>query len=226
MLRALQITGGMTCLVATMIAWSAAATAFGRERTPFISEVLALPWRHPRARGAAVARLAAALFVVGALAFVAAAAVRLARGWSASAVAAFAVGALLVCIVFVPLREVEAERIPEAGGLDLLHPFFAASFYLVSIVAAFVVAVPRAGRFGMVLTVAHVATSVQLTAAVFDLSWRELGRDGFRPWYLPGVRILLDRRPLSQSPTEWIRRLQWPATLLIALDLGLTPLGI
>jgi hypothetical protein len=226
----LQITGGLVCFAATMLAWIVSWTALSPDRTHFISEVLAIPWwqrrrptRQPGFRGSLVASL---LLGAGALSFSLAAAVELRTAWTASASLAAATSALLLAIVVFPLREVPPDKLWTASGLDLLHPFFAAAFYPVALVAAIVMAWPAAGPLGTVLAILHAASSVLLTVAVLALSPRALGPAAFRPFYLPGVRILLDRRPPGESPTEWVRRLQWPATLLLALDLGLTPTGL
>lgn len=229
-LFSLQITGGLACLIATWLAWWVAEFRLPPDSTHFISEALALCWHQRVSRtrlpGFWGSLAASVLFATGALAFGLAAAIDLQDGWSLAAACAAATGALLLAIVAVPLREVPADRIMTAGGLDLVHPLIAAVFYLVALVGAAVVAWPNAGPIGTVLVLVHVVSSMALIAAVLFLSPRALGAAAFQPWYLPGVRILLDRRPAAVTPTEWVRRLQWPATILIALDLGLTPTGL
>jgi hypothetical protein len=189
--------------------------------------VLALPWWRPgwRARGEYGSAIASVLFGAGAVLFSAAAIAHLRAGWSPAAASSLVTGTLLLGVVLFPLRELAPEDIPRARGLDLLHPFLAALFYLAALINALVASWSQAGRLGLVLVVGHVVSSAALTAAVLVLSPRAHGPSAFRPWYLPGVRILLDRRPPSQSPTDIVRRLQWPCTVLVALDLGLTPIG-
>jgi hypothetical protein len=228
--HALQLGGGLACLVATMIAWSITTWRLDPDRTHFISEVLALPWwrRNLHDPGVMGSIAASVLFAGGALAFVAAAVLELRAAWTPAAASSVATGALLLGIVVFPLRKVAPDRdaIAAAGGLDLMHPFLAAVFYLAAAINAVLLAWPAAGRLGEVLVIAHVASSMALTAAVLVLAPRALGPAAFRPWFLPGVRILLDRRPPPESPTDHVRRLQWPCTILVALDLGLTPLGL
>jgi hypothetical protein len=227
--HALQISGGLACFVATMLAWWVSWQRLAPDRTHFISEVLAIPWwqhhRRERMPGFVPALAASMLLGAGALAFSLAAAIELRGGWTVGATCSALTGALLLAIVVFPLREVPPEKVATARGLDLLHPFFAAVFYLVAMVTAVVVAWPHAGTYGTILAAGHVITSLALTLAVLGLSPRALGAAAFRPFYLPGVRILLDRRPAYETPTEWVRRLQWPATIMVALDLGITPTG-
>lgn len=229
-LFSLQITGGLACLVATWLAWWVAELRLPADGTHYISEALAVCWRQrasaTRLPGFWGSLVASMLFGTGALGFGLAAVVALRGGWSVGAACSAATGALLLAVVAVPLREVPPDRIMTARGLDLVHPLLAALFYLVALVAAVVVAWPNAGPIGTVLVLLHVVSSVALSSAVLLLSPRALGGAAFQPWYLPGVRILLDRRPAAVTPTEWVRRLQWPATILIALDLGLTPTGL
>lgn len=224
----LQIAGGMLCLAATLLAWAVSRWRLERGRAHFISEVLALPWWRPgwRARGEYGSTFASTLFAVGALSFSVAAGIELCAGWSLAAASSLTTGALLLGVVLFPLRAIPPEAIASARGLDLLHPFLAAVFYLAALVNALVSSWSQAGRLGMVLVVGHVVSSAMLTTAALVLSPRALGPAAYRPWYLPGVRILLDRRPPTESPTDIVRRLQWPCTLLIALDLGLTPTGL
>lgn len=228
-IHALQISGGLACFVATMIAWWVSWQRLEPDRTHFISEVLAIPWwqkgRPTRMAGFAPSLVASILLGGGSLAFSLAAAMELGTEVTAGAICSAATGALLLAIVVFPLREVPPEKVGTARGLDLLHPFFAATFYLVAMVTAVVIAWPRAGTYGTILATGHVVTSLALTLAVLGLSPRALGASAFKPFYLPGVRILLDRRPAYETPTEWVRRIQWPATMLIALDLGITPTG-
>lgn len=210
-------------MVATLLAWGVSTWRLERDRTHFISEVLALPWwrRDLDARGVVGSTLASVLFAGGALAFVGAAALAVRDGWSLAGVSSVATGALLLGIVVFPLRQVGASReaIAAARGLDLMHPFLAAVFYLAAMANAVLWAWPGAGPAGQVLVGLHLASSTALTATVLVLSPKVLGPAAYRPWFLPGVRILLDTRAGSQ--TDLIRRLQWPATLLVALDLGL-----
>lgn len=227
-LDALQIAGGFLCLLATVVAGAVSRWRLGRDRTHFISEVLALPWWRPgwRARGEYGSASASVLFGLGAILFAAAAAVRFVDGWALSAATSVVTGGLLLGVVVFPLRAIEPERIATASGLDLLHPFLAALFYLAALVNALVSSWGDAGRLGMALVVGHVVSSSALTTAVLVLSPRALGAAAYRPWYLPGVRILLDRRPPTESPTDIVRRLQWPCTMLIALDFAFTPTGL
>lgn len=228
-IHALQISGGLACFVATMIAWWVSWQRLDPDRTHFISEVLALPWwqraHDERLPGVVPSLVASALLTLGSLAFSVAAAMSLADEVTAGGVCSAATGALLLTIVVFPLREVPPEKVATARGLDLLHPFFAATFYLVAMVTAVVVAWPLAGTYGTILATGHVITSLALTVAVLGLSPRALGAAAWKPFWLPGVRILLDRRAAYETPTEWVRRLQWPATIMVALDLGITPTG-
>ena len=228
-IHALQISGGLVCFVATMIAWWVAVYRMSPDRTHFISEVLAIPWwqrtRKERLPGFLPALVASLLLGVGSLAFSLAAAMSLRDEWTAGATCSAATGALLLAIIVFPLREVPTERLATAHGLDLLHPFFAALFYSVAMITAIVIAWPHAGTYGAILAAGHVVSSLALTVAVLGLSPRALGPAAWKPIYLPGVRVLLDRRPAYETPTEWVRRLQWPATILVALDLGITPTG-
>ena len=223
----LQVAGGVLCLAATLLAGAVSRWRLERDRTHFISEVLALPWWRPgwRARGEYGSAIASVLFALGALLFGIASACRLADGFSLAAATSLATSALLLGVVVFPLRAVPQDRIAEAGGLDLLHPFVAAVFYLAALINALVSTWARAGKLGMVLVIGHVVSSAALTTAVLVLAPRALGPSAWRPWFLPGVRILLDRRPPSESPTDIVRRLQWPCTVLIALDVALTPTG-
>ena len=227
-LSSLQLTGGLACLAATLIAWWVATFRLVPDRTHYISEALALAW-HQRAHQARLpgfwgSLAASMLFGAGALAFSLMAIDHLRVAWSVRAAWAAGTGVLLLAIVAVPLREVPDDQLATARGKDLFHPFLAALFYVVTLAGAVVVAWPHAGPLGMILASLHVVSSVALTTAVWVLSPRVLGPSAFQPWYLPGVRILLDRR--AGTATEWIRRLQWPATIFIALDLGLTPTGL
>lgn len=223
----LQTAGGFLCLAATLLAGGVSRWRLERDRTHFISEVLALPWWRPgwRARGEYGSATASVLFGLGALLFAVGAATRLADGWSLAASASLVTGGLLLGVVLFPLRAIAPEEIAAARGLDLLHPFLAAVFYLAALVNALLSSWSSAGRLGMALVVGHVVSSAALTTAVLVLSPRALGPAAFRPWYLPGVRILLDRRPPTESPTDIVRRLQWPCTVLIALDFAFTPTG-
>ncbi len=228
-IHGLQISGGLACFVATMIAWWVSWQRLEPDRTHFISEVLAIPWwqraRPTRMAGFVPSLVASMLLGAGSLAFSVAAAMALAEAVTFAALCSAATGALLLAIILFPLREVPPEKVATARGLDLLHPFFAATFYLVAMVTAVVIAWPHAGPYGTVLATGHVLTSLALTVAVLGLSPRALGAAAWKPFYLPGVRILLDRRPAYETPTEWVRRLQWPATIMVALDLGITPTG-
>lgn len=226
----LQIIGGLTCVAATLIAWWVSWVQLARGRTHFISEVLALAWWQrdddSSKRGSRGSLLASLLFGAGALAFMLAAGLELRAAWTAGATWSAVTGALLLAIVLVPMRLVAPARVLTAGGVELLHPFLAAVFYLVAMATAVAIAWPHAGPVGTVLAALHLLSSAVLSAAVLVLAPRALGPAAFQPWYLPGVRILLDRRPAEETPSEWVRRLQWPATLLVALDLGFTPTGI
>jgi hypothetical protein len=224
----LQIGGGLTCFAATVIAWWVARLRLARDRTHFVSEVLALvSWRWQR--GTPVAGfwgslVASTLLGGGALAFCLAAVADLATRPTLATTCVAVTGGFMIAILAFPLREVPWAKAATTGGIDLLHPFFAASFYVVASVAGLVV-LWHAGPVGTVLAAAHLASSAALTVTVFVVAHRELGRAAWRPWYLPAVRVLLDLRPAGETDTEWVRRLQWPATLLIALDLGLAPTG-
>jgi hypothetical protein len=226
----LQVAGGLTCLLATVLAAWVSWARLEADRTHFISEVMALAWwqrrraiRQPGFWGSLGTTL---LFGVGALGFTLAAAMELRTGWSLPAGCSAATGVLLLGVVACPLHEVAAAELRTIGGTALLHPFLAAVFYLSAIVTSIVTVLDDAGPIGTVLAGLHVMSSSLLVVSALCLSPRALGDAAYRPWYLPGVRVLLDLRPPCESPVEWIRRLQWPATLLVGLDLGLTPTGI
>ena len=225
---ALQIIGGLASFVATALAWWVSAARLDAGRTHFISEVLAVAWwqpaGEPRRPGYWGSLVASLLLGVGALAFSLAAAIELSNGWDLGAVGAAATGALLLGVILFPLRSVPTEHLRTARGLDLVHPTLAALFYVVALATAVIIA-SHAGQLGTILATLHVASSTVLTVAVQVLARRALGPAAYQPCYLPGVRILLDRRPASESPTEWVRRLQWPATLLVAIDLGFAAAG-
>lgn len=224
---ALEVTGGLTCLVATAVAAWVAWRRLSPDRTHFISEVLALAWdqHDPQcpAPGAAGARVSAFLFGGGALTFIGAATLALADDGSLRAVAAAVTGVLLLAVVCIRLeRNADLER---ASGWTLAHPFVAAVFYLAAAATSIIGLWHAPGPMGLVLITLHLATSTTLVVGALVRAPRAVGDAAWRPWYLPGVRVLLDQRAASETPIEWVRRVQWPATLLVALDLGLTPLG-
>lgn len=226
---ALEVTGGLTCLIATAVAAQVAWRRLPPDRTHFISEVLALAWRQRDLQapvpGATGARVTALLFGGGALAFTLAAMIALADGGSLRAAVAAVSGVLLLAVVVIPLQVVAPEDLGRASGWTLAHPFVAALFYLAAMATSAVGLCHDPGPMGLVLTALHLATSTALIAGALVRAPRAIGEAAWRPWYLPAVRVLLDQRPADQTPIEWVRRVQWPATLLVALDLGLTPLG-
>src|SRR3954469_2829715 len=98
-----------------MIAWWVSWGRLARDRTHYISEVLALPWwprgDGPRPPGFYESVTASVLFAAGAISFGIAAAIDLGTAWSLGAACSAATGLLLLGVVFFPLRDVPPERI-------------------------------------------------------------------------------------------------------------------